>query len=232
MKLEPLFQFASDILREANATGAGVGAGFAGGQAASGPGGGGKAGPREVPQASDAEEWAVECTQRAALCAVAFLDPSKGDRFLDQHLSVLGKAQEAVGEEKPVAFVWVDGTRNGPLLRAVDLPTDALPSFAVVAPRKERAAPLRGRFAADAIAEHVQGVLDGSVKTFQTGPLPAFGGAAEEGGAAGAGGGDSAAEELPLEAVFGEEKGAGGEKGAGRGERKAAGAGHRGDGEL
>lgn len=235
MKLEPLFSFVTDVLRKASGAADGgeegkAGAGGAAGKAAAavkpGP-------PVEVPQASDAEEWALECLDKAALCAVGFLAPSKGDRLLDKHLAVLQAAHAGL-TEKPVSFVWVDGARNGHLLRACDLPEDSLPAFAVLAPRKMRAAPLRARFAADTIAEHVAGVLDGSVKTIPTGPLPAFAAAA----AAGEGSGAEAAaeteaameEELPLEEVMGGEETSLG--GAGGGRKKGGKGGRQGDGDL
>ena len=133
------------------------------------PAGGEASHPVGVAHLKDAAAWEAQCSAGVGLCAVAFL-PRLRQGEQPPAVPQLVAAQQQLGTAAPVRWAWAAAEGNEKLMAALDLSADA--GFAVLSPRKGRAAAYRGRLQAEALVEFVQGVLSGRTPTAAVGALP------------------------------------------------------------
>ncbi|KAL4419270.1 hypothetical protein ABPG77_004828 [Micractinium sp. CCAP 211/92] len=148
-----------------------------------------------VAHVTDQESWEASCLSKGGVCIVAAL--AAGEAQAAQLETVRAAA---VGRaEQPLHFSWFQAATFGAAAQfAAQLGLDAgqAPALVAVAPRKERAAVMTGRFDKDSISEWLDGLLSGKVRTGQLQRLPDF--PAAEAAAADA----AASPEVPLEEEF------------------------------
>lgn len=106
-----------------------------------------------VAQLTDADSWAASCTSKGGVCVVAALAPDAG-ADAGAHaaqLAVLRAAAEGRGDQ-PLHFCWFEAGVGAPphtaaFAAALGLDGGATPpQLVAVAPKKERAAVMTGRF--------------------------------------------------------------------------------------
>lgn len=106
-----------------------------------------------VAQITDTDSWAASCTSKGGVCVVAALAPASG-ADADAHaaqLAVLRSAAEGRGDQ-PLHFCWFEAGPGAPRQGAAFAAALGLdggstpPQLVALAPKKERAAVMTGRF--------------------------------------------------------------------------------------
>lgn len=165
------------------------------------------AAPAEVPLLADQAALQSTCLEAGGLCVLACLPADAADAGTKGGPLGALRALASKRAEQPLRFAWVAAVPEHRAFAAA-LGIESPPALAALAPRKRRFATFSGRFEEDAIAEWLDGLLAGRVRTAalpdELPPLAGGGGVA--GGAAGddAVGAEAMEDEFSLEDIMAE----------------------------